>query len=86
MGPQPFHLLVVACSKLDSLMNGPPTQPILGDGARDARIWRMMKRVFFAALLFAAPARLVSAQDAKVQSATAIRKDFFILKDRVCAN
>jgi hypothetical protein len=47
-------------------MNGPARQPIFGDGVRGARIWRMIKRVFFAALVFAAPACLVSAQDAKV--------------------
>jgi hypothetical protein len=33
---------------------------------RRTRIWRMIKRVLFAALIFAAPVRLVSAQDAKV--------------------
>ena len=30
------------------------------------RIWRMIKRVLIAVLVFAAPARLVSAQDAKI--------------------
>src|SRR5260370_13522467 len=47
-------------------MGGPTRQRIFGDRVRGARIWRMIKRVFFAALVFAAPVCLVSAQDAKV--------------------
>src|SRR5712664_697480 len=47
-------------------MGGPTRQRIFGGRARDARIWRMIKRVLFAALVFAAPVCLVSAQDAKV--------------------
>jgi hypothetical protein len=47
-------------------MSGPTRQPIFGDRVRGARIWRMIRRVSFAALLFAAPVCLVSAQDAKV--------------------
>ena len=39
---------------------------MFGDRVRGARIWRMIKRVLFAALVFAAPVCLVSAQDAKV--------------------
>src|SRR6266702_8001010 len=41
-------------------------QRILGDRVRGVWIWRMIKRVLFAALVFAAPVCLVSAQDAKV--------------------
>jgi hypothetical protein len=47
-------------------MDGFTRQRIFGNGVRGARTWRVMKRVFFAALVFAGPARLVSAQDAKV--------------------
>ena len=47
-------------------MDGPTRQPIFGDRVRGARIWHMRKRVLFAALVFATPVCLVSAQDAKV--------------------
>jgi hypothetical protein len=39
---------------------------IFGDRVRGVRIWCMIKRVLFAALVFAAPVCLVAAQDAKV--------------------
>src|SRR5260221_13078312 len=41
-------------------------QPISADRVRGARIWRVIRRVSIAALVFAAPVCLVSAQDAKV--------------------
>ena len=47
-------------------MGGPTRQRIFGDRVRGARIRRMIKRILFAALVFAAPVCLVSAQDAKV--------------------
>src|SRR3981081_3729292 len=47
-------------------MGGPTRQRIFGDRVRGARIWRMIKRVLLAALVFAGPGCLVSAQDAKV--------------------
>jgi len=39
---------------------------MFGDRVRGARIWRMLKRVLFAPMVFVAPVCLVSAQDAKV--------------------
>jgi hypothetical protein len=39
---------------------------MFGDRVRGVRIWRMIKRALFAALFFAVPACLVSAQDDKV--------------------
>ena len=52
--------------------NAPSIRPrlrdseLFGDRVSGVRIWRMIKRVLFAALVFAVPACLVSAQDAKV--------------------
>jgi hypothetical protein len=52
--------------------NAPSIRPrlrdseLFGDRVRGVRIWRMIKRGLFAALVFAVPACLVSAQDAKV--------------------
>src|SRR5260370_20985808 len=68
MGPRPFG--ASSCSGTASsaiaTMSGPTRQPIFGDWVRGARIWRMITRVSFAALVFAAPVSLLSAQDAKV--------------------
>jgi hypothetical protein len=47
-------------------MGGLTRQRIFGDRVRDARIWRMIRRALFVALVFAAPVCLVSAQDAKL--------------------
>src|SRR5260221_10972026 len=47
-------------------MGGLTRQRIFGDRVRGARNWRMIKRVLFAALVFAAPVCLVSAQRANV--------------------
>jgi hypothetical protein len=47
-------------------MNGHARQRISGDRAKGFGFGRMMKRVLFAALVFAAPACPVSAQDTKV--------------------
>ena len=47
-------------------MGGTARRRIFGDRVWNARICRVMKRVSFAALIFAAPVGLVSAQDAKV--------------------
>jgi len=50
-------------------MGGAARRRIFGDRVWNARICHMMKRVLFAALIFAAPVGLVSAQDAKVSVA-----------------
>ena len=60
------RLAIARARKGNSPMGGLTRQRISGDRVRGARIWRMMKRVLFAALVFAAPVCLVSAQDAKV--------------------
>ena len=41
-------------------------QPVFDDRVRDARAWRMTKLALFAAMVFASPLSLVSAEDAKV--------------------
>jgi hypothetical protein len=47
-------------------MGGLTSQRIFGDRVSGTWIWRMVKRVLLAALVFAAPACPLSAQDAKV--------------------
>src|SRR3979490_682310 len=68
MGPRPLGASTCSGTASSSIapMSGPTRQPIFGDRVRGARIWRMIKRVSFAALVFAAPVSLLSAQDANV--------------------
>jgi hypothetical protein len=55
----------ILCDAGVSVRSARPFRIAIGSDRR-TRIWSMIKRVLFAALIFAAPVRLVSAQDAKV--------------------